>query len=479
MRGMSSCRSSAGACRRAMVGLAIASLMVCATKAAPVPTRCRVLDVQGALYLSLDDVVAASAEDAEITATAREVRLTLGGRRWEFANGGDQVVGPDGQSRPLRRPLLVIAGRYWLPLHEGADVLGYAVDADAPREMRLGDKRVELKVQPLPRRAAAWNIDRLAAVHEFLETTAEVPACGPLLEGAVGRGQRLQPNARLPEGHTVLVRRTFLLNGVPYCLVTDTGSEPNSLVVSVEALRARTRAAGGARTAWSEYRAWFGEQAAAGHALRRGSAERLEQSIAVTIDLCWSLRAYEESLFQSLAEVARRQQRALYPVVFVSGRWLEQHPHEMDALLALDREPNVHIIWGLHSWIHPKEGAFLNGLSPEEVRRDTLRLERGLLEWGIVPTVYYRFPGLIHDATRLNAILELDLLPIDCSTWMAWVRPQRPEPFYHPVESGSIVLLHGNGNEPRGIDAFRRWLSEHGDWRWAPLHEFLPRQPRP
>jgi len=41
------------------------------------------------------------------------------------------------------------------------------------------------------------------------------------------------------------------------------------------------------------------------------------------------------------------------------------------------------------------------------------------LQWGIVPSVYYRFPGLIHDRVRLREILGIDLFPIDCDSWLA------------------------------------------------------------
>jgi hypothetical protein len=146
----------------------------------------------------------------------------------------------------------------------------------------------------------------------------------------------------------------------------------------------------------------------------------------------------------------------------------------MHALLALDEQPNVELIWSNHSWDHPKAGKFMNDYTPKQLRADTLRLEVRMLEWGVVPSAYYRFPGLIHDGARLKAILALDLLPIDCDCWMALVRPARPDPFYHPPGDGSIILVHGNGNEARGITAFDQWLTQHADWRWAPLHEFLP-----
>jgi hypothetical protein len=37
-----------------------------------------------------------------------------------------------------------------------------------------------------------------------------------------------------------------------------------------------------------------------------------------------------------------------------------------------------------------------------------------------------------------------------------------------------VILVHGNGNEPAGIDAWERWLNGHRDWELAHLHRFLP-----
>src|SRR5205814_9799045 len=104
-------------------------------------------------------------------------------------------------------------------------------------------------------------------------------------------------------------------------------------------------------------------------------------------------------------------ERKAHPVFFVSGRWLEQHPMDMRELIMLDSDKAVEITWGLHSYLHPKAGGFMNDLEPVLVNEDTLKLETQFLTWGIVPQVYYRFPGLIHDTVRLREILKMDLFP--------------------------------------------------------------------
>ena len=264
-----------------------------------------------------------------------------------------------------------------------------------------------------------------------------------------------------------------MLDGVSHLVATDCGSTAQSFLIEEKPVRTRAAAGKLDGTDWSRWRAWFDAEAAKEAALRHGQRPQLAKSVALTIDLCWSLRAYETRLFQSLRETARQTKRKVHPVIFVSGRWLEQHPVEMHDLLQLGLEPGVDITWGLHSWDHPKSGGFMNEYPPDKLRADTLRLERRLLEWGIVPTVWYRFPGLIHDRVRLREILALDLLPIDCDSWLALVRDKDRSPFYYQVRDGSVILVHGNGNEPAGIEAWERWLTAHRDWELAPLQALL------
>jgi hypothetical protein len=246
------------------------------------------------------------------------------------------------------------------------------------------------------------------------------------------------------------------------------------LVIESE-LRQKTIAGHLAQTPWERYRKWFASEVANDSALQHGDRQ-LSRKVCLTIDLCWSLRRYEDALFTSLHQLASKSSKPIHPVLVVSGRWLEQHPLEMDNLIRLSHEPRMSVLWGLHSWDHPKSNGFMNDYPPEKLRSDTLRLERALLEWGIVPTVYYRFPGLIHDSIRLRETLDLDLLPIDCDSWLALVEQRNAAPFCLPPVGGSILLVHGNGNEPAGISALGRWLETHREWEFGPLSQFLTEQ---
>jgi peptidoglycan/xylan/chitin deacetylase (PgdA/CDA1 family) len=183
------------------------------------------------------------------------------------------------------------------------------------------------------------------------------------------------------------------------------------------------------------------------------------------------LRSYERDFFRFVPRVPKHNGDA-WLTLFVTGRWLEQHPEEMERLIDLSREPGVGVTWGLHSWVHPKQRPFMNDYSPQEVRDDNLRVEAELLRWGIVPSIFYRFPGLVHDEARLRAILDLDLISVDCDSWVASMARGRPPHHLQPGD-GSILLIHGNGNEPVGIPRLYEWMIENPGWKWGPLNDFI------
>jgi hypothetical protein len=429
---------------------------------------CQGVVYRGTTYVALHDLAKALGGSVELTDLGRILRVKEGQRQWQIANGGDRIVLPDGKERPLKLPVLVIAGKHFIPLEECAEPLGYSVERGPPAALVVGRQRLAIEAKNIDSKHQSHTVECLEPVHEFVSVKAELPARRMLLSHSAAETVRV--------GTTLVVRRKLTLDGKASLIVTDCQRALESYVVAEQDLREKTQPGKPDGTAWAACRAWFDREAASAAALRSAAPEKHRRAVAVTVDLCWSLRAYEEKFLQSLPAIAQAQGQPIHPVMFVSGRWLEQHPEEMHALVELDEKPGVEIIWGLHSWSHPKSGGFMNDFSPDELRRDTLLVEQRLLEWGIVPSAYYRFPGLIHDRLRLEEILKLDLLPIDCDSWMALVRPARPEPFYHPARDGSIILIHGNGNEKPGIERMNEWLKEHGDFRWAPLNEFLPRE---
>jgi len=84
-----------------------------------------------------------------------------------------------------------------------------------------------------------------------------------------------------------------------------------------------------------------------------------------------------------------------------------------------------------------------------DINYEVLETEKAMLKNGLLPSVFFRFPGLVSDQQLVDKIVGFGLIPIGSDAWLA--KGQLPK-------SGSIVLIHGNGNEPIGVDDFIKLL---------------------
>ena len=87
------------------------------------------------------------------------------------------------------------------------------------------------------------------------------------------------------------------------------------------------------------------------------------------------------------------------------------------------------------------------GVDPEAEILDTERL---LIANGETPSLFFRFPGLVSSDPLMQAVSRFHLVTLGADAWLA--KGQQPE-------KGSIVLVHPNGNEPKGLAMFTRDLT--------------------
>ncbi len=242
------------------------------------------------------------------------------------------------------------------------------------------------------------------------------------------------------------VLRTFGRGGVSMELVVDT----RTLRTRIQAAqKVPTRPCGDSR-----YLRLLRKASAAPWPLQNDGITRGRRGLYLTTDLCPSSKpGYEDRLYRALI------QRLPHPVpvtLFLTERWIEKHPAAFRELRAWDRNGSLAITWGNHTaWHHYHPGRPLREnfvLSPEEhLREDVLELEKGLLRRGVIPSVFFRFPGLVSNRRAVETLRSLGLVILGSDAWIA-----KGE---HPRE-GSVILLHGNGNEPRGVDRFLKMLEE-------------------
>jgi len=173
------------------------------------------------------------------------------------------------------------------------------------------------------------------------------------------------------------------------------------------------------------------------------------ENIAVTIDLCPSSHPYAKELFNALGSISKRVGKPVPIAVCVSGRWLERHQSELAAI----RRLNLNITWVNHSYSHPVDHDFLNNPDVNfnyEVLHNVKVMER----YGLKPSKYFRFPGLRHNQQRLAELKQMGYISLDADAWLGKGQP---------IKNGSIVLIHGNGNEsPKVVKNFIIFLKKNG-----------------
>jgi hypothetical protein len=174
-------------------------------------------------------------------------------------------------------------------------------------------------------------------------------------------------------------------------------------------------------------------------------AEHSVKGFFLTADLCPSKKPLDRGFFETTA--ALPQKPPIPVALMVSGLWLQSHEADLAWLKDRIAAGRLAITWVNHSFTHPYdpvtplEKNFL--LMPEtDFKGDVLFLERLLLEQGLTPSPFFRFPGLVSDRRLIEGLRDLSLIPIGTNVWLA--KGESPQP-------GSVILVHANGNEPEGI----------------------------
>jgi peptidoglycan/xylan/chitin deacetylase (PgdA/CDA1 family) len=188
------------------------------------------------------------------------------------------------------------------------------------------------------------------------------------------------------------------------------------------------------------------------HALPSGSG------VVLTVDLCPSRRPLDRSLFQAVIDEFEPEERPVPLGVAVTGVWMAEHPDDLAWLLDRVNQGDAAITWINHSFSHrfvrgaPLASNFL--LRPgTDLEAEILRTEQAMLEHGVIPSVFFRFPGLVSSRALFDRVVAHGLVPVGSDAWLA--KGQRPA-------QGSIVLVHGNGNEPLGVKEFLQLVHAKG-----------------
>ena len=176
-----------------------------------------------------------------------------------------------------------------------------------------------------------------------------------------------------------------------------------------------------------------------------------DKAIYLTMDLCPSQKkGYESEFIERLTK-----QNGKTPIaIALSSAWKDHHEKEFESLV---NNPLLEITWVNHTHTHfydrnfpDRENFMLHANT--NVKAEILGVEKKLLEEGITPSVFFRFPGLIADEKLMRELRETYfLIPLAANAWIAK---------NEPIKMGSIILIHGNKNEPQGIEMLEKKLPD-------------------
>jgi hypothetical protein len=169
------------------------------------------------------------------------------------------------------------------------------------------------------------------------------------------------------------------------------------------------------------------------------------KGVFLTADLCPSRKQLDRRFIETTASLP---QKAPVPLaLMVTGLWIRRHEADFAWIKELEIAGRLSITWGNHSFSHfydpivPPARNFL--LRPgTDLTKEALSLELLLLERGVIPSPFFRFPGLVSDMSLMEGLRGLSLLPVGSNAWLA--KGEQPK-------VGSVIMVHGNGNEPDGI----------------------------
>ncbi len=264
----------------------------------------------------------------------------------------------------------------------------------------------------------------------------------------------------------VAIRR-YEVAGTPYVLLVNPWTLATS-VTTLASLRTSEAPMDPAQLKATPFSRALARFTASPYRLQNHGITRADHPVVgefLTVDLCPSRKPFERAMFEAVTALPQHREGPVPVAIAITGSWLEHHREDLAWLVGQAAKGRLAITWVNHSFSHPYdphaplERNFL--LTPgTDFTREVLATEQLLLENGLVPSPFFRFPGLVADGPLLAKLRELSLIPLGSDAWLA--KGEQPK-------DGSVILVHGNGNEPRGIELLMPMLRGERGIRLLPL----------
>ncbi|MCX7883242.1 MAG: polysaccharide deacetylase family protein [Brevinematales bacterium] len=166
-----------------------------------------------------------------------------------------------------------------------------------------------------------------------------------------------------------------------------------------------------------------------------------EFALVLTTDLCPTTRPMSREFFLDLEKASVITGSEVPLLVFFSGKWILRHAHELPWL----RERKILYVAGNHTFSHH---IFSQSWEREVFIAEITNTERVMLSYGILPSIWFRFPGLRFCPDHIPVLGELGLVAVDTTVWVG----ERKMP------SIGVMLAHANGTQPREVSHMKKFL---------------------
>jgi hypothetical protein len=176
----------------------------------------------------------------------------------------------------------------------------------------------------------------------------------------------------------------------------------------------------------------------------------------ITVDLCPTRRPLERLFFMQLVNACGKGREPVPVAVAVSGLWLKAHAQDLHWIREREREGDIEVVWINHTYHHryqkkvPWWKNFLLDKKKNDIHAEIVLNEIAMIQAGLIPSLFFRFPGLVSDRKLFAQVTDMGLIPVGSDAWLG--KKQWPR-------EGSIILVHANGQEPVGIKRFSRYLA--------------------
>jgi peptidoglycan/xylan/chitin deacetylase (PgdA/CDA1 family) len=169
-------------------------------------------------------------------------------------------------------------------------------------------------------------------------------------------------------------------------------------------------------------------------------AKESAKYILLTSDLCPCVGKYSSNFYRELERIGRERGIRIPLIVFFSGNWVLKKMTFLEEIKKYD----ISFIAGNHTIRHVRKKNMRTDLLESEI----LGAEKIMLEAGLLPSYFFRFPGLVHGKQDIETIARLNIIALDANVWMGM-----------RTRNWGFLLVHSNGVVPSEVRKFISFLN--------------------